>query len=309
MPQISVLLPAYNAEKYLAESVQSILTQTYTDFELLLLDDGSTDRTPTIAADLAKTDPRIRVITNPRNLGLSRTLNLGIAQSKADLIARMDADDISLPTRFAKQVEYLQTHHHIGVVGGNREFITADGNSTLQPTKCKPNPQLADLLRENKLAHPTVMFRKSLVQQVGGYDTLFHHSQDYELWCRLAKITNLANLPDCLVKYRLHAESMGEKNLSTNWILLLYIRLLHRGKIDPKDHTRLQASPANVQDFLAKKHPLEYHTELARLHKREKRHAEALMHYRKLFALGKRDWKVIRNILRLRIRLSIKRAF
>jgi glycosyltransferase involved in cell wall biosynthesis len=219
MPAISVILACYNTERYLRAAVQSILTQTFTDFELLLLDDGSTDSSTKICNQLAANDSRIKLISRP-NKGLTKTLNEGLSLATAPLIARMDADDISLPTRFAKQVEYLTAHPDC-VCLGTRVTLIDPYDSPINTTDHKlTHAEIdADILKGIgwSIVHPAAMMRTDAVRRVGGYREQFKTSQDLDLWLRLAEIGQLANLPDPLVQYRQHFESVAFNKADEQW--------------------------------------------------------------------------------------------
>jgi len=212
MPLVSVLLSVFNDEKYIYESIRSILCQTFEDFELIVIDDASNDHTAEILASFS--DPRIRISRNSTNLGLTRSLNIGLDLCKGKYIARMDSDDISHPERFARQVDFLEKHPSIGVLGTNYERITIEGTHTGKVRTHRSDWELVHWLInfENPISHPTVCLRTNLIRQVGGYDENFRYTQDYDLWGRLARITHLANLPETLLYYR----SGHENQISTN---------------------------------------------------------------------------------------------
>jgi glycosyltransferase involved in cell wall biosynthesis len=219
MPAISVILACYNTERYIASAVKSILTQTFGDFELILLDDGSTDRSSEICNSLAAQDNRIRLISRP-NKGLTKTLNEGLALATAPLIARMDADDISLPTRFEKQVAYLHAHPDCVCVGSRVTLIDPyDSPISVTDHKLDHDAIDADLLKGVgwSIIHPAAMMRTEAVKRAGGYREQFTTSQDLDLWLRLAEIGKLANLPDPLVKYRQHFESVASTKHEVQW--------------------------------------------------------------------------------------------
>lgn len=209
-PLVSVIMPVYNGEKYLREAVDSILAQTFIDFEFIIIDDGSTDATAKILDSYA--DPRIIRINNRQNVGISTSSNDGIALAKGEYIARMDADDISLADRFEKQVAFLDHHLQIGVVGSSIKTINKQGQiigSGSLPT----DPELMEwvLLFGSPMAHPSVMMRTDLVKKIGGYSKEYPSAHDYDLFGRLSKHTKLANLSECLLLYRIHAESISNK--------------------------------------------------------------------------------------------------
>lgn len=204
-PALSVAMSVYNGERFLAEAIESILAQTFTEFEFLILDDGSSDETPAIIAHYAARDLRIRPIIR-ENRGLVASLNELLAQARAPIVARMDADDISLPDRFAVQMAFLEANPDHGVVGAwSRDIDELDQPF---PTSGRDHPVThADFLvaienDEPLLCHPVVMYRRDIVLSVGGYHAAFRHVEDYDLWLRLVGITRMSNIPQRLICYR-----------------------------------------------------------------------------------------------------------
>ena len=199
---VSVVMPVYNDEKFVAEAIESILNQTFDSFEFIIINDYSTDHTPEILASFH--DPRIRIYENTSNLGLTKSLNIGLALSKGKYIARMDSDDISHPDRFAHQVDFLEDNPKIGVLGTDYEMITPDGTHTGRIIGHRSDWELVHWLLnfDNPISHPTVLLRTILVKQIKGYNEEFQYSQDYDLWGRLSKITYLANLRETLLYHR-----------------------------------------------------------------------------------------------------------
>lgn len=198
-PFISVVMPVYNGEKYLCEAIDSILNQTFKDFEFIILNDGSTDKTEEII--LSYEDPRIKYVKNEVNLQIVKTLNKGIALAKGKYIARMDADDISLPQRFEKQLHFMESNPDVGVCGTWLKTFGEIEETWHMPTK--HDEILVTLLFESCIMHPTVFLRKStLPQQYDIYDECFNTAEDYELWTRLILNTRIANVPEVLLKYR-----------------------------------------------------------------------------------------------------------
>jgi hypothetical protein len=204
-PRVSVVLPVYNAERFVAEAVESILGQSLTAFELVVIDDGSTDRTPGILAGLAARDRRVRLVSR-ENRGLTRTLNEGLETAAGEYVAIMNADDVALPQRLEKQAAFLDAHPQVAAVGSQTRFL-ADGGGRGPATSLPraPDAVRAFLAKASPLAHPAVMLRRSAVLAVGGYRPQIEPAEDYDLWLRLAQHHDLANLPDVLLDYRLHA--------------------------------------------------------------------------------------------------------
>lgn len=214
-PLVSVLMPAYNCETYVSEAVSSMLSQTFADFELLVIDDGSTDATRAVLESIH--DPRLRLVSNPRNLGLIATLNRGLELASGRYIARMDADDVSAPERLEKQVQFLESHPGVDVLGTMVNLIDEAGRifGSLADYPTSTDDVRKYMLRECCLVHPTVMFRKDVVQAAGGYDASARHAEDYDLWLRLADRHMIANLPEKLVSYRMHRNQVSINNIVT----------------------------------------------------------------------------------------------
>ncbi len=198
IPQITVLLPVHNGGDLLRPAIDSVLAQTFSDFELLVIDDGSTDDTATTLS--AIDDPRLVVISQ-QNQGLARSLNTGIEQARGQYVARMDADDRCHPQRLEWQLAYLKKYPHITICGG---AVAAAGGDRQQVWRYPTTPEAArcELLFRSVLAHPTVMFHRDRWQAAGlGYDETVAYAQDYELWQRAAEVVSIANLPEVLLEY------------------------------------------------------------------------------------------------------------
>lgn len=205
MPKLSVLMPIYNASHFLGHAIESILSQTYPDFELIVINDGSTDNSLEILCHF--TDPRILIIDNPVNSGIVSSLNSGFAAASGAFIARMDADDYSLPNRFKTQLQFMELQPDIGVCGTQYRIIgevTTEAQVTRLPTR--PDILACSLLLRSCLAHPSVMMRRNILDQLEGplYESSYKHAEDYRLWARLSDITRMANLKEVHLLYRHH---------------------------------------------------------------------------------------------------------
>lgn len=200
-PTISVLLPAFNSERHLEEAARSILDQTYRDLELVIIDDGSTDRTREIARALSQEDPRVQVVAHDQNRGLATRLNEGLSVARGEYIARMDADDVSLPHRLELQVGYLAAHPDIALVGG---FIRLFGGKRSCVVRVATSPLHIKwrLLFGNSMGHVTVLGRRSFFSETGGYDETLKVAQDFDLWLRATRRFRLANIAEVLVEVR-----------------------------------------------------------------------------------------------------------
>lgn len=208
---MSVVLSVYNGGAYLAEAVESVLSQTYADFELVAIDDGSTDGSGAVLDGYAERDGRVRVL-HQENRGLIASLNRGVEASRGALVARMDADDVALPDRLQKQVDYLDQHPEVGLLGGIARYIDASGEDAggAWPRWYPPALNAWRTLFETVLCHPTVVIRRSVLDAVGVYDPAALHAEDYELWTRAIFHTRIANLPDPVLYRRKWEGTVGE---------------------------------------------------------------------------------------------------
>ena len=207
--RVSVVMAVYNGERYLEESVSSVLRQTFTDFELIVVDDGSTDGTPDLLARLSQEDSRIIVICQEKR-GLTRSLNRAISIAKGGYLARQDADDVSMPERFEHQVRYLDEHPPVGAVGTATEVIDQNGLviGVLTTRKGVEEVKQGLLTVSATLVHGSVMIRRQSLSTVGGYRDAFCLSQDFDLWLRMVQRFDLDNLPEIFVRWRLNPEGV-----------------------------------------------------------------------------------------------------
>ncbi len=211
MPRVTVLLPVYNGAAFVRAAVDSILAQTYRDFELLVIDDGSSDATPEVLGAVA--DPRLRIIRNSSNFGLTRTLNLGLRAARGELVARQDADDLSAPARLERLVAAFDANPKAVLIGTQARFFDAHGrifDAELWRKCTTPRAIEWQLLFENAFVHTSVMFRRSIVlDALGGYDETFRTNQDFELWSRIARSHEVRNVDEQLVDLRQRAGSVS----------------------------------------------------------------------------------------------------
>lgn len=243
MPVISVLLPIYNDSKTVAQSVRSILDQTFRDFELVVVDDGSSDNTPQIVDSFD--DPRIRLIANGSNLGLAPTLNRAIGISRGEYLARQDADDIALPHRLESQIAFLRSHPEVAMVGSR--VIIIDENGLEKGSWDYPPVDDVDikwsLLFRNPFIHSSVMMRRAVLDRTGLYteDPVIFRAfvEDYELWSRINQVAKSANFKEPLLKYRVSATSASSRTFAEQLRQVRSIsqrnicRLLGWDRIDP----------------------------------------------------------------------------
>ncbi|WP_202703967.1 MULTISPECIES: glycosyltransferase [Flavobacterium] len=240
-PKISVLMPVYNCELYIEEAIDSILNQTFSDFEFIIIDDASLDSTVSIIKNY--NDPRIQLIVKPQNSGLTNSLNFGLSIAKGEYIARMDGDDISLPERFVKQVAFLDKNPETVLIGTYFKIIGKD--KIVVVPEDHDDIKLA-MLKDCCIGHPTVMMRKSYLDRFALiYDTQKEPAEDYDLWTRLLAVGKLYNLPEVLLNYRVHNSQVSHKRneQQANTALEIKVNLLTNLNFERDDET---------QDFLKK---------------------------------------------------------
>ena len=220
-PLVSVVLAVYNGERFLRCALDSLVSQTFTDFELIIVDDASTDRTPSILDDY--TDPRLVRMANSENAGQTPSLNKGLQIARGELIARHDADDISHPERLRLQVEAMRSDRNLALLGTAYERIDRRGRLLEKVSPPTTNERLQKRLEEgNIFCHGSVIMRRDLLEKVGGYNDYFSVTQDYDLWLRLAEHGELANLPHALYQFRFDGASVSRQKRS---LQLAYRRL------------------------------------------------------------------------------------
>jgi len=219
-PLISVVMPAHNAVKDINTAVESVLNQTFKKFELIIVNTYSKLKA------LSRKDPRIRIISNKKRLDIAGTLNKGIAAARADIIARMDADDISMPNRFELQYKLINSAKNIAAVGAN--IIIMDTREKDIATRIYPETSRElkrCLFKYSPFAHPVVMFRKKMVEEVGGYNPKYSPTEDLDLWFRLGVKYEFKSVPKLLLRYRLNEKSSSHKEIKELEILVFKIRL------------------------------------------------------------------------------------
>lgn len=208
-PLVSVVMPAYNAEKYIQESIESVLQQTYKNFELIIINDGSKDHTERIIDSF--TDDRIIYINNGINRGVAYSLNCGLSKANGKYIMRLDSDDIAYPYRMETQVKYFEEHSDVYVLGtGMRAFGDGIYEYDMIPA-CHQEQLKIDSLFFCPISHPSVMFRKELVDKGFIYDPEYERIEDYELWVRIMRKYSIRAIPDILVRYRIHEKQVTQE--------------------------------------------------------------------------------------------------
>ena len=243
VPLISVVMPVRNGERFVAQATNSILSQTFGDFEFIVIDDGSTDATADILADYTRLDGRLRV-HRCAQLGMVPALNLGCELARGTYLARMDADDVASPQRFAEQVAFLECHPRVAVLGA-AILVVDERQGPLFPvwyptTNTMLRRSLAD---GSAFAHPVVMMRRTAFQSSGGYRASFDpHAADYDLWLRMSEYSEFANLPDILLHYRFHPGGVSFYNLSQQVLAMVgaesSARMRRSGQPDLFDRTQ-----------------------------------------------------------------------
>jgi glycosyltransferase involved in cell wall biosynthesis len=212
-PELSVLMSVYNDSKYVGKAIESILNQSYTDFEFIIINDGSTDDSLAVINQYACHDIRIKII-NQENIGLTRSLNKGIKTSTGKYIARMDSDDISHPDRLQKQMQFLHNNTDYALVGSNVVKIDTNGcDISINKSKYHHKDIVTTLKSRNCFAHGSVVLNKSLLERELKYDEQFKYAQDYKLWTEIASKHKVANLKNALYKLRIHDKSISSRNV------------------------------------------------------------------------------------------------
>lgn len=264
---VSVLLSAFNAVETIGVALDSILAQTHRDFELVVVDDGSSDGTAGIIDAAVARDDRVRVLHQP-NAGLVVSLNRGLGLCRYEFVARMDADDRAWPERLERQAAYLNANPQVVAVGSQTRIIDSGGRPVRQgwyPTD--PHAAKASLRSASPFAHPAVMMRRSVVESVGGYRAAFIHAEDYDLWLRMGEVGDLANIPAVLLDYRVHGNNTSTRNAADQafstaaaWVAHLLrssgrpepLSLLDRG-VGPQDLAALLQEPDLSEAFEARR--------------------------------------------------------
>lgn len=222
--RVTVFVPVFNAEKFLAETIESVLNQTFTDFELLAVDDGSTDRSIEILESFG--DRRIRISRNDRNRGRSYTRNQGIELARCEYLSVLDSDDLCEPDRLERQVEFLDAHPDIVAVGSSATYIDESGNVAYickVPTSSEEIHQR--IFQSNCFVHSSVTFRRQVLINIGGYNPELQQAEDYELFLRLSAHHRLANIEEPLIRYRVHPDQVSQRELSSQRVLADRVRV------------------------------------------------------------------------------------
>ena len=261
-PKISVVMSVYNGEKHLRESIESILNQTFTDFEFIIVNDGSTDNSLEIIKSYD--DERIKIINNEENIGLTKSLNKAIKQARGVYIARQDADDISLSNRLELQFKFLEKHPEVALLGTGIYVIDENGDE-IEKRIMHPNPKRS-LLKGNRFIHGSVMFRKSVIDELGAYNETLRYSQDYELWLRLSKEYDVRNLTVPLYKLRMHKSSILSRKVEEQQMYAVLARKLAMNGMKEETLRDLQDNPPFFYQTLNRSDKIMFHKVVAYNH-------------------------------------------
>ena len=299
-PQVSVVIPVWNGERHLKQAIESILAQDCLNFELIIIDDGSTDGSRRIAASFSH-DKRV-VIRTQENAGVVSARNLGLQVAEGEFVAFLDADDIAKPDRLSKQVAYLQANPEVAVVGSHITYFSDEaGELRTQEFPSNPGQVAMALENGNPLAQPAVMLRKSMAMAAGGYRAAFKlGAEDYDLWLRLSEMHPLANLPEVLTLYRIHPDSLTHRLRNEQTMGALAAVCAHRrrtsGMPDPIDGLRGPLTAADVMTFgLSEKEEAAFMPSLMGLQAKESFDSD------KYVGLASRAWELRKHMNRGRL--------
>jgi glycosyltransferase involved in cell wall biosynthesis len=223
-PKVSVLMPAYNAGKYISESIDSIIAQTFAEWELVIVDDASTDDTWKKATKYKKKDPRVKVFRNSKNLGISVTRNKLIGLSKGNYIAWQDADDISLPSRIESQFLFMENHPRVGICGGFLEFFSDKGIISTRKYDTSDKELRKKIFFQSPVAQPGAMLRKSVLERAGTFNPELRQAEDADLSFRIGMHAEFANIPNVVIRYRVNDNSATLSKLRENIADTLKVR-------------------------------------------------------------------------------------
>jgi glycosyltransferase involved in cell wall biosynthesis len=300
-PVISVVMSVYNGQKYLREAIDSILNQTYRNFEFIVINDGSEDISLDILLEYQTKDNRV-LIVNQNNVGLTRSLNRGVKLAVSEYIARQDADDISAHSRLEKQLRYMENHPEVAVIGCLGDVFSTNGVlRTIRDPKYSREGIKRHLASKNLFVHGSAMMRKSHLAKVGFYREFFLHSQDYDLWLRLSQYFDIDILPEHLYQYRVTAEAISVSKWPIQKQYADIARKLHAerlatGKDSYDTFVRSYPDGLPVCDDITGKY--EYHLFLAREFVGGNKLKNARRELRKLWQLGCRRPEMLHLLLK-----------
>lgn len=258
---ISVLMGVHNEETHLKKAIDSVLNQTYENFEFIIVDDASADS----SADIVRSydDSRITLLENETNCGLTHSLNKALEHATGQYVARQDADDVSEPNRFERQIQFLERNEEVAVVGTGTTLIDGDGQA-IDTRVGYCNPSFEDFMRKGHFIHGSIMGRQSVFEAVGGYDEFFRYAQDQELWLRLTRDHKLANIPDPLYRHRIHDDGVYFSRKEESALYERLARDLVTGEVDPEMKTELESDGIlSYYDQLSADRRVDFHCDLA----------------------------------------------
>ena len=294
-PKISAIMSVYNGEKYLREAIESILNQTFTDFEFIIVNDGSTDNSLEIIKSYD--DERIKIINNEQNIGLTKSLNKALKQARGEYIARQDADDVSLPNRFEEQMKYFDKHPEVALLGTSVSYIDENGKITGKYSVLA-NPRIHNFLKDNQFKHGSTMFRKEIVNKLGGYNELFKYSQDYELWLRITEHFEVAGIAQILYKSRSHNKKIGFTNRDESTLYRLIAMRLAKNELDDEILKVIKDEGVkSLYPHLSKNEKVMLHNAIAGVYIYNNKQKQARAEYKKIFTLNPFDVKSIAGII------------
>ncbi len=279
-PTISVVMPAYNAADYLTDAIKSVLVQTVEDIELIVVDDGSTDDTAAVVDSFD--DDRIRPIRLEENVGVPAARNRGLEEARGEYVACHDADDRSRPDRFERQLEFLEAHDDVAAVGTGARLVDESG-AVIGRKHIPTEPSLQDIIDENRFVHASMMFRRSALEEVGGYDEWFSVAQDYELVLRIAAEFEVQNIDEPLYEIQIRGDSNFGSRLEEGF---LYSYMAVKKLTEPEEWDRLKeiADRDGVRAItasLSEREQKDYHHVLANAQLRYGRQEQARDHVRR----------------------------
>jgi len=261
-PKLSIIMPVYNAEDYLQEAIESVLNQSFTDFEFIIVYDSSFDNSLKIINNY--NDERIEVIENKKRIGLVKSLNKAVRYARGEYIARQDADDVSLPNRLELQLEFLEEHPEVALLGTGVCVINEKGE-TVEKRIMHPCPKKS-LLKGNRFIHGSVMFRKSVMDELGTYNEVFKNSEDYELWLRFSLKYDVKNLTLPLYKLRSHSGSISSAKIEEQQMYAVMARKLAMNEIKEEALLKLQEQPLKFYQRLNLSDKTMFHKAVAYSH-------------------------------------------
>lgn len=299
-PRISVIISVYNGQKYLEESIKSILDQKYDNFEFIIVNDKSTDNSLEIIKSFD--DPRIILIDNKENLGLTRSLNNALKVAQGEYIARQDDDDISLPKRLKEQLNFMEENPEI-VLSGTFIYRIDNAGKIIDEVHNMVNPSYQDMLKHNHIKHGSVMFKKDVICELGGYNELFRYVQDYELWIRVSRDYKISNLNKPLYKLRIHSESIGSNKIEESRLYSVLARKINQKDLNPLVIQEIYNNGIkSLYNYLSENELLEIKKEIhiikAGNYIQQENLKMARSEYKKIFKLDHHDFKSLINIVR-----------